>query len=264
MQLTCPNCEKTVRAENINIQQMVAVCGTCDTVFDFTHPNAQSIPPKLKKRKVKPPAPMIVDERDDSLELAFRTNFRLDRDESFITGIILSGLGFFGSIATINEFLYDTRTIFPLVFVLVTLALIYRLILHVYNRTHIYMDMDTITISRQPLPQFFDTSKTVNVSGITAIRCEETKVSKRENYDTPRYQVWGETIDGLRRVIVTDVTEPYAYYITQALNERLESLSVFDDDAHAPVINETIDPYANDAEDTIESPQPAPEIKSQR
>jgi ssDNA-binding Zn-finger/Zn-ribbon topoisomerase 1 len=49
MQMTCPNCGETVSAENINIQQMGAVCPYCDSVFRFELPGE-----KAKRRKIKP------------------------------------------------------------------------------------------------------------------------------------------------------------------------------------------------------------------
>lgn len=55
------------------------------------------------------------------------------------------------------------------------------------------------------------------------IKYEETAISKKEGYDTPRYRVWAETEDGSRRVIVHDVTEEYVVFIAQRLEERLHT-----------------------------------------
>ena len=63
---------------------------------------------------------------------------------------------------------------------------------------------------------------TYTLHSVTSIKCEETAISKKEAYDTPRYRVWAETSDGNRRTIVNDVTEDYAYFISQQLDERLQ------------------------------------------
>ena len=36
IQLSCPNCRKAIRAEDINIEQVVAKCANCNHVFSFT------------------------------------------------------------------------------------------------------------------------------------------------------------------------------------------------------------------------------------
>jgi hypothetical protein len=213
MEVNCPNCGEKVTAENINIHKMTAVCGACDTVFQFELPET-----KVKRRKVKQPRSLIL--RDaETLQMDFRTNFRLDRNEAFLTSL-------FGSISLLIAGLVligtgDAPLILPVVFLLITSALIYRLALIVVNKTHIEMDDDTIHISRKPLPTLFNQGYEVPLAGVEAIRYEETAVSKKEGYDTPRYRVWAETTDGNRRTIVNDVTEDYAVFIAQRLEERL-------------------------------------------
>ena len=81
MQVNCPNCGEKVPAENINIQKMTAVCPACDTVFSFDLPEAET---KAKRRKVKQPSKLMIQD-NDTLQMAFQTNFRLDRNEAFIS-----------------------------------------------------------------------------------------------------------------------------------------------------------------------------------
>ena len=84
------------------------------------------------------------------------------------------------------------------------------------------MDEDTIKITRKPIPNPLNQGYEVPLAGVTAIKYEETAISKKEAFDTPRYHVWAETIDGNRRTIVNDVTEDYAVFIAQRLEERLQ------------------------------------------
>jgi len=215
MQVNCPNCGEKVPAENINIQKMTAVCPACDTVFSFDLPED-----KAKRRKVKLPANLSLRDDHEALQIAFRTNFRLEQNQSFLT----SAVGAFSMtlVSVVMLGLPRMPFVLPLVFMLIAVALFYGLALIVVNQTHIQMDEDTIKVTRKPIPNPFNHGYEVPLAGVEAIKYEETALSKKEAYDTPRYQVWAETVDGGRRTIVNDVTEDYAVFIAQHLQERLQ------------------------------------------
>lgn len=243
MQLSCPNCGEGIPSENINIQEMAAVCPACDTVFPFELPES-----KTKRRKVKRPERLTLRETDDQLQMAFRTNFRLDRSEAFLSGIIMSLVFTFTTLMLTEEFLAgDVSALLPAGFGLVTLFSYYWLALIVYNKTHIEMDAEKIRVSRRPVPSLFSQTNEVHLSGVVAIRYEETPVSKREGYDTPRHRVWAERADGSRKIIVNDVIDEYALFISQRLNDylnldtHLDVSSLIDDE---PEIEEAPDELA--------------------
>ncbi len=230
MQVTCPNCGAKVTADHINIQKMTAVCAACDTVFPFDLPEAKA---KAKRRKVKQPAQLIL--RDaDTLEMAFSTNFRLDRNGEFLASAMGSLAFLLISLLLFND--GDSPFILTGAFLAVALTLFYVVALTILNKTHIKMDEDTITVKRRPLPNPLNQGHEVSLAGVTAIKYEETALSKKEAYDTPRYQVFAETEDGSRRNIVNDVTEDYAVFIAQHLQERFQmeadlDVSHLEDDA---------------------------------
>lgn len=219
MALNCPNCGEKVPASHINIQKMTAVCPACDTVFSFDVPETQ----KAKRRKVKQPANLMLND-EDTLHMAFYTNFRLDKNGDFLSSLMLSfGMGFIALLLIASH----APALVALGFTLITLGAIYRAALTVANKTHIEMDDDAIKVTRKPLPNPFNQGHDVSLAGVTAIKYEETALSKKEAFDTPRYVVWAETTDGTRRTIVNDVTEDYAVFIAQRLEERLmESLDL--------------------------------------
>ncbi len=230
MQVTCPNCGAKVTADHINIHQMTAVCANCDTIFPFNLPTA-----KAKRRKVKQPAQLILRD-DDTLEIDFRTNFRLDRNETVIASTI-GGLSFLLiSILLLND--GDSPAILTGAFFAVALTLFYIVALTIINKTHLKMDEDAITLTRGPLPNPLNQVNEISLAGVTNIKYEETALSKKEAFDTPRYQVWAETEDGSRRIIITNIIEEYAVYIAQRLDERLQTdlnpdTSRLEDDQHA-------------------------------
>jgi hypothetical protein len=212
MQVNCPNCGEKVPAEHINIQNMTAVCPNCDNVFSFEKPDD-----KAKRRKVKQPERLTL--RDaETLHMEFWTNFRLDRSGEFI----ISTLGGIGS--TLMALLILSKgtapVILPLIFLGFAVMCFYGLALTVINKTHIDMDDSAIRVTRRPIPNFLNRGNDVSLSGVTAIKYEETEASKKEGYDTPRYRVWAETADGTRRTIVNEVTEEYAVFLAQRMEER--------------------------------------------
>jgi hypothetical protein len=216
MQLICPHCGKPVAAENINIQRMAAVCPSCHTVFQFDPSVSDS---KTKRRKIKQPKQITSSESDNQLTIAFRTNFRLDQNEAFLATAGFSGLFTFMTILVASQ---SDATIVTLGFGLFTLMLYYLLALVAFNKTHIEISDEEISVSRKPLPNLLTQPNTISLSEIEIVRYEETAASKKEGYDTPRYNVWAERVDGNRKLIVSDVIEDYAVFISQRLNEELD------------------------------------------
>jgi hypothetical protein len=240
MQVNCPHCGEKVTANYINIQKMTAVCPACDSVFAFDLSET-----KAKRRKVKQPIKLTLRD-EETLQMEFWTNFRLDRSETFLTS------AFGGVSMTVFALLLlasdNAPRIIPLVFVVVAAALFYQLALTVVNKTHLEMDENVIKVTRKPLPNPLNRGYAVSLAGVTAIKYEETAVSKKEAYDTPRYRVWAETVDGRRRTIVNDVIEEYAVFIAQRLEERLHT------DADLDVSRlEDSGQHANDEADTHEA-----------
>lgn len=235
MQLICPSCGEPIKAEKINVQDRIAVCSACDNVFQFELPEK-----KAKRRKVHQPDKLILIEDDHILHMAYRTNFRLDANEAFLTSIF--GTLFLAAMAVISSSELasgESTFIIPIMFAMISAVLAYRVGLVTYNKTHITMDDQWIRATRKPLPSLFNADVEVSLSDVTAITCDETPISKKEGYDTPRFNVWAERVDGSRRVIVTDVIENYGMFIAQRLNEHLNSLEDAEMDVNTSRLIET-------------------------
>lgn len=223
MKLSCPQCSQAVPAENINIQDLVAVCPACNSLFSFTAPDAAP-EPKLKRRKVHQPAHLQLDE-GKKLRLAYRTNFRLDRNENFISSAVTSGAVTFVSLLFwVLYFENEMPLMMPLLASLFILPMYYWLGLIAFNKTHIEMDELSIKTSRQPLPNFGQKHE-ISLSDVESISTEETSASRQNEYDTPRYHVWANRADGTRRVIASDLIDEYAYFIAQKLDGFLQHSS---------------------------------------
>ncbi len=202
---------------------MAAVCGACNSVFEINMPRA-----KPKRRKVsRPPSLRILSE--DPLRLAFRTNFRLDKSENFQASAILSGVFSLLTMLMTGLYLDGELPIFlPLTFLVIAAAAIYSLMTIIYNQSHIHQSDDALYISRRPLPSL-TRQRRIPLAGIEAFSAEETAASQREGYDTPRYHVWALFADGSRRLVIGDLVEDYADYVSAQLNLRLDA----DEDSRA-------------------------------
>lgn len=228
MKLICPNCGDPISSSNINMQHLSAVCPTCDTIFQFEPP---TIATTIKRRKVKQPQKLSLQETDGYLNIAFRTNFRLDKNESFVLSAMFSLLFTFVTMILFSQYMVNQKNILiPLGMSLFTLLTYYFLALITYNKTHIKISDEKIEVSRKPIPNFLISPQKIGLAGIDAIHYDETVPSKKEGYDTPRYNVWAETMDGNRKMIVSDVIEEYAVFISQRLNEFLDMDSNHDID----------------------------------
>jgi hypothetical protein len=176
MQLTCPNCGQPIPSENINIQRMAAVCPACHNVFQF-----DTSPAKYKRQKVKQPQHIELDETDEHVNIAFRTNFPLDKNEILL---LSGGLSLFFTFITIiaatRAPVNPTAALVTLGFGLFTLCLYYWVALTAFNKTHIRINNEEIEVSRKPLPNLFTQPHTISLAGIESIRYEETPASKKE------------------------------------------------------------------------------------
>jgi hypothetical protein len=217
--LTCPQCSTRIPASNINVQEKIAVCPACDTVFRFDTPAAT--PAKAKHRKVKQPANLTLRDDDEKLDMAFRTNFRLGQNEDFI--VAMMAFVVFAFLTFIFTFPSDRLVatglfLFPLGGMLLA---IYRLGLLLFNQTHITADNTLIKTARTPLPNPFAQEYEVPLADVVSIRCEETDASKQAKYDTPRYRVFAEMANGSEKLIVNDVVEDYGFFIAARLQEHI-------------------------------------------
>ena len=219
-------------------------------------PDGVSVPPIVANGSV-----IFLADDADHLHMAFRTNFRLDKHDTFLTSAIMSVAFTFMTIMFVNIYATepDLPFMLPLGFGTAALFAYYVLGLIAYNKTHIIMDDDSVRVSRKPLPNFLREDHQVSLHGAVAIRCEETEASIKHNYDTPRYRVWAEMADGRRKTIIIDVTEEYAYYIARRLDERLhDEVAMSDDTSRLVDQGDIIDEGQFDDQsvgDLLQSPQ---------
>jgi DNA-directed RNA polymerase subunit M/transcription elongation factor TFIIS len=234
-QITCPNCNELLHADNINIQQMTALCPACHHVFRVEAPNPSTKP---KPRKVKQPQHLDVTASDDNLRMSFRTNFRLDRNQTFLASAIIGLTTTIAAVLTFQEALAgETSLIAPILIGLMPLMAFYVMALTVYNHTQIDVTTERITVSRGPLPNPADRTIEVPLFGVERVQFKETPASVREGYDTPRYTVWAQMTNGGRQVIADDLIHDYAAFVTQRINAYLHEHEIIAEEGEVETHN---------------------------
>jgi DNA-directed RNA polymerase subunit M/transcription elongation factor TFIIS len=213
MELKCPNCGEFIPAENINIQEMVALCGKCQHVFAFTR---KAIARKTKRRIPPQPERVQVHIDDDGLELSYRLVF--GSGSKF--GLVMATLAATGStLLLVNASLSHEPTSLLFFFALIALVFSYVAAVGVTTTTTITADTQHLEVSSGPLPFPIKDDKTLNTADITRVSFEETYESNSPL--PPSYNVYAELQDGARISVVTSLPRTHAQYIAATLDDYL-------------------------------------------
>ena len=216
MQPVCPQCLQPVEADQVNIQQMVALCSACNSIFEL-RPGLQ----RRKARKVQRPTGLHLHD-GDPLTFMFRTNFRLEKNEHFVNSAVMSAVFSLVTILMIALTMTGEVTLFmPVFFAAMAFATLYWLASIAWNHTEIAASGTSLMVSRRPLP-VASSSRVLDLTNVEAFYAEETVASQQEGYDCPRFHVWASETAGGRRLVVGDLTEEYATYIASRLDAWLQ------------------------------------------
>lgn len=225
MQLICPECGHKITADQINIQALTAVCGACHTVFKFDTPTA-----KRKNRSSEQPTNLKVIQDGERLRLRFRTNFRLDKNANLLLALLLAVTLTIASANLIEEYFTAAGSfILPVLTTLGALAALYQIALIIFNETVIEMDAHQIQHDRQPLPGLSFNKHKLLLDHVASFFAEETSISRKEAYDTPRFHVYARLEDGRSRIVIENLIEEYAVFIAERLNMHLQGIDQLED-----------------------------------
>lgn len=215
MQPVCPQCQQPVEAAQVNIQQMLALCPACSSIFEL-RPGLR----RRKARKVQRPAGLQLSD-GDPLTFKFRTNFRLEKNEHFVNSAVMSGVFSLLTILMIALNLDGEVPVFlPMLFASLAVGAMYWLASITWNTTEIAASGNSLMVSRRPLP-VPASQRVLDLSSVDAIYAEETVASRQEGYDTPRFHIWASEMAGGRKLVVGDLTEEYATFVASRLDAWL-------------------------------------------
>lgn len=222
MALNCPNCGAAIPTENINIQEMVALCDQCGNVFNF---KGQVQARKAKPRTVPRPKKLRLQEQDDRLEISHRRVY----SPSDQAGCVGAG-SIFAGLPTLIYFvgLLDSglSTALLIIIGVIIAALWGVLIWLLLMTTRIIADEETLSVRSRQFS--FYRNNVLNWQEIVRVLCEETGESQQSSSPDKYYHLSVEMTDGRQIPIQRALPENYAFYITQVLNDRLPTERVTD------------------------------------
>lgn len=219
-QLQCPVCATPVPAENVNIQQMVAVCPACDTVFRFGERGST----KIKRRKFKQPDGFTVTETPDGVSLSFPQRVSADDRKGLFIGMAVGSFtGFLGTLMLTE----DAPVFFALLMLTISLVMYTTAFAMLVNRRHVTVDEDTISTRQGPVPvpipgeEWAFAEKSLLRQDVVRVFCEQTEESRQSGQLNRYYHVCLGLPDGERVFLVKSLPQAHAFFTAQVLEETL-------------------------------------------
>lgn len=215
MQIHCENCDTVIPAANINIQEKLAVCPRCGSVFSF----ADYLARDAQRRKFKPPQSLMISETDEGLDIRFRWIQILKPEEHLFTVLCGAGATILGSLAV---GMYSSTDSVPGIalaagFGLAALACLYVVLILLINKVHITLDDDTILVKNTPL---LGTTR-VNRADVVRVECQLAWYNKEDpNSEFIDYHVRLVCHDG-RTVNLVTLRRDLAFYVAQVIEDYL-------------------------------------------
>jgi DNA-directed RNA polymerase subunit M/transcription elongation factor TFIIS len=214
MQLRCEKCGALIPATSINIQEQIAVCSQCNSVFSF----AGRVARKSKQRKVKQPDRVMLTETDDSVEIQFRWLHVMKWYEHWITALLI--IGFASFVGSALGIILNGG-----VFLALTLGLglsagaafcLYLLILTLVNQIRITMDETTIGAEHTPMPLWGTHS--ADPREVVRVYCQPNRTnSSTSNYYNVQLVLYDE-----REITLVNLPREIAFYVQQTVEAYLE------------------------------------------
>jgi len=140
----CPSCEKEVDANNLNLQNSVAKCGSCNIIFSIEEEVESVKTKKEMKQEVLRPEGIELFYYKDDLDITIQQH---------IQGLDYLGIIFLPVLSVFSLLLYFTKGVhiyFPIVFTLGALYFIYKAFNYSKNKTYIDINDRLMNIRSRP------------------------------------------------------------------------------------------------------------------
>lgn len=156
--VSCPSCNEDVQADNLNLQNSVAKCGSCHVIFsieeEIENVKAQG---SMKQEFIRPEGIDLFFYRDD-LDITIQQH---------VQGVDTFGIIFGPTLAFFTLILHLAKGIsilFPAFFTVITLYFLYRVLNYSKNKT--YIDINSKYLSIKSRPKHFRKDRTFTTDEI--------------------------------------------------------------------------------------------------
>lgn len=230
MQIHCENCGTVIPATHINIQEKLAVCPQCGSVFSF----AEHLTRPPNPRKIKRPPHFTVIEQPDTLEIEFRLLRILKAEEHWFT--LLCGFGTVALGALATAMIRDMHTILQTALaagaLLGALGCFYLVLMIFLDQVRLTVDKDEIRARHRPLMWG---NCTLRRDEVVRVDCAVAFYSRDKPDDEfADYHVRLVRHDGTETTLVT-LRRDLAFYVAHTVENYLNDETPFDaseDDDH--------------------------------
>lgn len=215
MQVTCPECNEIVPAENINIKALVAKCSDCDNVFDWRQSQIDQAP--KVSRNFETPEKFDVYNRGGELFIVYKWF-----NKSFIALTIFCIIwdSFMAVWFSISFFTgaYEMAA-FGIIHGLVGVGLTYYTIAGYINKTYVGLNYNILKIKHAPMPFWGNREIPVDTLAQLYVKRHE---SRGKNGTTVTYQLHAKFKNEKESVLLSGLDEPEkALYLEQEIEKFL-------------------------------------------
>lgn len=222
----CRHCGKTIPAENVNIQALIAKCGACGEVFSFEGVEEKR-PGRSRGRKpaVGRPETLTIEEFPDGPRIV-RKWFR-----PYVLALALFCVIWDGFLVFWYSMAFSGAThgppgawslmpiLFPIGHVAVGVGLTYFVIASIFNRTVVRADRGGLSITHGPIP--WRAPRPLDRSEITHVYCQE-HLSHNRSGTNRSYRIHAIDRAGRRiRLLAYLSDSDEAHFIERWIEERL-------------------------------------------
>jgi len=151
--IACPSCNDTVQADNLNLQNKVAKCSSCNVVFSIEKDLEKVKSKSVVKQKVLRPEGIELFSFKDDLEIT------IQRTVSWLDGMGVILMPFFAFIFTLSYFVKGAVPLgIPIAFTIASAYFIFQIFKRKKNKT--YVDVNKRSVAIKNRPQNFSKDKT--------------------------------------------------------------------------------------------------------
>ncbi len=182
LQLSCPNCHSQIQAEDININNVLAKCAKCNTVFSFKD---EINKPVHKKQEVL--LPVGIESFSTDFELDFEINWRkTSKGLGFFLFFTLFWNGIVGIFVVIGLATGQWQMLLGVsIHLLIGIFLLYYVMGIMLNTTYITVSNRELRVEHLPLRFPFYPNRFLPVSDVEQVFVERyvaSTTNKRPNY----------------------------------------------------------------------------------
>jgi len=216
--LKCPSCKQEIPAEHININNMLAKCSDCNTVFNF-----QTQIKQLPRFRPEVVMPYGIESYHFLDELNIELNWRSSASSFliFFTIIWNAFLAFFVMISLFSES-YE-MLLFISIHLLVGVGLIYYSLASFINKTYLTIDANRIVVEHKPLKMPLNRDRNIDVRNIEQLFSQKYSSGTTNGQPTYAFKVVAQLIGDEKVDLVKGLkSDQQALYIEQQIENYLD------------------------------------------